>query len=67
MTTKSISIKCHGCESGGCAVKADELTPGDLCCVPVMELGEPQGSLTMTQESAEGKLVSPKRDEGPNG
>lgn len=65
MITKSASIKSYGCESGRCAVKADELTPGDLCCVPVMELGEPRGSSTVTQGSAEGVL--PQAREGLNG
>jgi len=30
MTTKSRSIKGAGCKSGGCALKAVELTSGDL-------------------------------------
>jgi hypothetical protein len=30
LTTKSVSIKSTGCESGGCARKAVELTSGDL-------------------------------------
>jgi hypothetical protein len=30
MTTKPISIKDAGCKSGGCALKAVELTSGDL-------------------------------------
>ena len=30
LTTKPISIKDAGCESGGCAPKAVELTSGDL-------------------------------------
>jgi hypothetical protein len=30
MTTKPISIKDAGCKSGGCALKATELTSGDL-------------------------------------
>ena len=30
MTTKPISIKEAGCKSGGCALKAVELTSGDL-------------------------------------
>lgn len=31
---KSISIKTLHCRSGGCAAKAIELTPGDLCRCP---------------------------------
>ncbi len=31
--TKSISVKGQGCKSGGCAMKADGLTPGGLCRV----------------------------------
>ncbi|MBU4391879.1 MAG: hypothetical protein KJ907_07115 [Actinobacteria bacterium] len=34
VTTKSISIKGHGCKSGRCAVKAVGLTPGGLRRVP---------------------------------
>jgi hypothetical protein len=30
LTTKPISIKDAGCKSGGCALKAVELTSGDL-------------------------------------
>jgi hypothetical protein len=30
LTTKPISIKDVGCKSGGCALKAVELTSGDL-------------------------------------
>ena len=33
-TAKSISIKTLCCRSGGCAAKAVELTPGDLCRCP---------------------------------
>jgi len=51
---KSISIKSQGCRSGRCAGKAIELTWGGLRHVPNLELGEPQGDLTVTQESAEG-------------
>jgi len=31
-TAKPPSIKCTGCRSGGCALKAVELTSGDLRC-----------------------------------
>ena len=33
MTTKPISIKGAGCKSGGCALKAVELTSGELTLV----------------------------------
>jgi len=33
MTDKPISIKGSGCKSSGCALKAGELTPGDLAGV----------------------------------
>jgi hypothetical protein len=38
MTDKPISIKGSGCKSGGCALKAVELTPGGLAGVPRMGL-----------------------------
>ena len=53
-TAKSIFIKGQGCRFGRGAGKAIELTQGDLRRVPALELGEPQGDLTATQESAEG-------------
>jgi hypothetical protein len=46
--------KVRGCRSGGCAVKAVELTSGDLRRVSVTRLREPQGSLTPVQKPAEG-------------
>ena len=36
LTAKSTSIKGLGCRSGGCAVKAVELTSGDLRRVPTI-------------------------------
>ncbi len=51
---KSISIKGHGCRSGRCAVKAVELTSGDLRCVPEWGLRKPRGDLIAAQKSAEG-------------
>jgi hypothetical protein len=54
LIAKSTSIKGHGCRSGRDAVKAIELTWGDLCRVPISELRKPQGDLTAMQESAEG-------------
>jgi hypothetical protein len=38
MTAKSKSIKGAGCRSGGCALKAAELTSGGLSHVPEAEL-----------------------------
>ena len=54
LIAKSTSIKGQGCRSGGDAVKAIELTWGDLRRVPISELRKPQGDLTKAQESAEG-------------
>ena len=58
-TTKSISIKGRGCRSGGCAVKAVELTSGDLPRVRPAGAGlrTSQGVLTAWQKSAEGVVV----------
>jgi hypothetical protein len=38
MTAKPISIKLTGGKSGGCALKADELTSGDLLLVSKTKL-----------------------------
>ena len=54
MTAKSVSIKGTGCKSGGCALKAVELTSGGLRRVPVTGLKGPRGPLTPAQKSAEG-------------
>jgi len=56
LTTKSISIKGTGCKSGGCALKAVELTSGDLSFVLNSGLRTEQSVLTVRQESAEGVL-----------
>ena len=53
-TAKSIFIKGQGCRFGRGAGKAIELTQGGLRHVPTLELREPQGDLTVTQESADG-------------
>ena len=69
LTTKSISIKGPGGKSGGCALKAVELTWGGLGHVVLMESGqlrESRGFQTMAQKSAEG-IVSLEKGEGPNG
>ena len=57
MTAKSVSIKGTGCKSGGCALKADELTSGDLPLVSESRLRIERSVLTGRQESAEGKVV----------
>ena len=67
MMTKSKSAKGDGCKSGRCAVKAVELTPGDLQRVSKMGLRELQGTLTGMQESAEGIVDEREPIEGPNG
>ena len=54
MTAKSISIKGTGCKSGGCALKAVELTSGGLPFVLHSGLRAKRFVLTMRQESAEG-------------
>lgn len=51
---KSISIKGHGCRSGGDAANAIELTWGGPRHVPFLELGKPRGDPIVAQESAEG-------------
>ena len=54
-TSREVHIhQGQGCRSGRCAGKAIELTWGGLRHVPNLELREPQGDLTVTQESAEG-------------
>src|SRR3977135_1865445 len=53
---KSISIKGAKRRSGGCAPKANELTPGDLPRVASGRLRRPRGRLTAGQKSAEGIL-----------
>ena len=57
MATKSISIKCRGCKSGGRASKAAKPTSGDLSHVTESRLRASQGALTVRQESAEGVVV----------
>ena len=57
LTAKSVSIKGTGCKSGGCALKADELTSGDLPLVSKSRLRDEQSALTGRQKSAKGKVV----------
>lgn len=56
MTAKSLSIKGTGCKSGGCALKAVELTSGDLPIVSESRLRIERSVLTGRQESAEGVI-----------
>jgi hypothetical protein len=58
MTVKPISIKGIGCRSGGCALKAVELTSGDLPFVLNTGLGIERSVLTGRQKSAEGVVVA---------
>ena len=57
MTAKSVSIKGTGCKFGGCVLKADELTSGDLPLVPESGLGMEQLILTGRQKSAAGVVI----------
>lgn len=54
LTAKPISIKGIGCKSGGCALKAVELTSGDLLFVLESGLRAKRFDLTGQQKSAEG-------------
>jgi hypothetical protein len=54
MTAKPISIKDAERKSGGCALKAVELTLGDLSCVAESRLRASRGALIARQKSAEG-------------
>ena len=56
VAAKSISIKGTGCKSGGCALKAVELTSGDLPFVSESRLRVERSILTVRQKSAEGVL-----------
>ncbi len=56
MAAKSISIKGAGCKFGGCALKAVELTSGDLSHVPEPGLRVERSTLTVGQKSAAGVL-----------
>ena len=58
MTAKSVSIKGTGCKFGGCALKADELTSGDLLLVSESKLRIERSVLTGRQRSAEGVVVA---------
>jgi hypothetical protein len=54
LTTKPISIKGAGCKSGGGALKAVELTSGDLLLVAESRLRKERSNLSRQQKSAEG-------------
>jgi len=55
---KSISIKGAGCRSGGCALKAVELTSGGLLQVPESGLRMEQSLLIVQQKSAAGIVAA---------
>ncbi len=57
-TAKSLSIKGVGCRSGGCALKAVELTSGDLPFVRDSGLEVEQSASIERQKSAEGIVVT---------
>ena len=58
MTTKPISIKDAGCKSGGCALKAVELTSGDLWRVVKVTTETAAKQLNAPQKSAEGIVIT---------
>lgn len=58
VTAKPVSIKGAGCKSGGCALKAVELTSGDLPFVPESGLRAERSVLTGRQKSAEGVVAA---------
>ena len=58
MTTKPISIKDAVCKSGGCALKAVELTSGDLWRVVEFTTETAVRQLSAPQKSAEGIVIT---------
>jgi hypothetical protein len=58
LTTKPISIKGAGCKSGGGALKAVELTSGDLLLVAESRLRKERSDLSRQQKSAEGIVIT---------
>ncbi len=58
MAAKPLSIKGTECRSSGCAVKAVELTSGDLLPVSNSRLRGERSLLTRGQKSAEGVLAA---------
>jgi hypothetical protein len=66
MIAKSTVIEDRGGKSGERAVKAVDLTSGDLRCVSATRLRSSQGGLTAVQKSAEGIVGGTSFAEGPN-
>ena len=66
MTAKSVSIKGTGCKSGGCALKADELTSGDLPLVANSRLRMERSPPDRTGEVSKGQSTHAS-EEGLNG
>jgi hypothetical protein len=58
MAAKPTSIKGTECRSSGCALKAVELTSGDLLPVSHSRLRSERSLLTRWQKSAEGVLAA---------
>ena len=58
LTTKPISIKDAGCKSGGCALKAVELTSGDLLRVVELTTETAVRQSSAQQKSAEGIVIT---------
>jgi hypothetical protein len=58
VTTKPISIKDAGCRCGGCALKAVELTSGDLWRVVEITTETAAKQLSAPQKSAEGIVIT---------
>jgi hypothetical protein len=58
MAAKPLSIKGTECKSSGCALKAVEITSGDLPPVLDSRLRSERSRLTRRQESAEGVVAA---------
>lgn len=58
VTTKPISIKDAACRCGGCALKAVELTSGDLWRVVGLTTETAVKQLSAPQKSAEGIVIT---------
>ena len=67
LTTKPISIKGAGCKSGGGALKAVELTSGELLLVAESRLGWQRWHLNTAAAVSSGHSNHAHSDEGPNG
>ncbi len=61
MAAQPLSIKGTECKSSGCALKAVELTSGDLLAVSNSRLRGEKSFLTRWQESAEGVVCAEQR------